>query len=137
MAEPAACAASGCMEALLFVASSSEADLSANFAAASIVRTGGAISADLFACDFASFLGSKDGSTNTKSLAAEALPTGFISLPGAALVATADLLDVGLFFTTKGVLATDIFVATVVVCVLSAAVCSFRTSLLLLPGTNS
>src|SRR5712691_4417744 len=136
MAEPAACAASSCMEALLVVASSSEADLSANFAAASIVRTGGAISADLFACDFASFLGSKDGSTNTKSLAAEALSSGFISPPGAALVAGADLLEVGLFFTTKGVLATDILVAAVV-CVLSAAVCSFRTSLLPLPGTSS
>src|SRR5712691_10300705 len=135
MAEPAACSASGCMESLLFVASSSEADLSANFAAASIVRTGGAISADLFAF-FASFLGSKDGSTNTKSLAAEALSSGFISPPGAALVAGADLLEVGLFFTTKGVLATDILVAAVV-CVLSAAVCSFRTSLLPLPGTSS
>src|SRR5437588_6048516 len=136
MAEPAACAASGCMEALLFVASSSEADLSANFAAASVVRTDGAILADLFACDFSSFLGLKDGSTNTKSLAAEVLSTGFISLPGAALVAAADLLEVGLFFTAKGVLATDTLVAAAV-CVLSADVCSFRTSLLSLPGTNS
>src|SRR2546422_11424938 len=109
MAEPAACAASGCMEALLFVASSSEADLSANFSAGSTVRTGGAISADLFACDFASFLGLKDGSTNTKSLAAEALSNGFISPPGAALLAIADLLEG----------------------------CSFRTSLLPLPGTSS
>src|SRR2546426_2199753 len=136
MAEPAACRASGCMEALLFVASSSEADLSANFAAASIVRTGGAITVDLFACDFAAFLGSTDGSTNTKSLAAEVLSTVFISLLGTAPVATADLLEVDLFFPTKAVLATDILVAAVV-CVLSAAVCSFRTSLLLLPGTSS
>src|SRR5437588_6913473 len=134
MAEPAACAASGCMEALLFVASSSEADLSANFAAASIVRTDGAILADLFPCDFSSLLGLKDGSTNTKLLAAEVLC--FISLPGAALVAAADLLEVGLFFTAKGVLATDTSVAAAV-CVLSADVCSFRTSLLSLPGTNS